>query len=115
MKFKKIRKDEICLRSLPVFYFTELKNTAGNIGITLNSHLKKQIREIANTYPDKMKQKPDNEKLKQFRIQGISPILVEQLHNIAINSGAELNSFLNIKLKELNDCQPDRMKIKLDY
>ena len=33
----------------------ELQNIAGNIGITKNSFLKMKLREISNSYPEKMK------------------------------------------------------------
>ncbi len=115
MKFQKIEKDEIRLRSVPIVNAIDLKNICGNIGISLSSHLKKQFREIADKYPDAMKLPPQNNTIKEIRVRGVSPKLIDQLHNIAANSGAELVSFLNIKLKELADTSPERLKRRLDY
>ncbi len=109
MKFQKLEKDEIRLVSVPIAIAIDVKNISGNIGISLTAHLKKKFREIADTYPDAMKEKPSGI-TKEVRIRGISPKLIDQLHNIAANHGAELNSFLNIKLKEMNDAQPERLK-----
>ncbi len=115
IKFEKLENDQIRLQAVPIANAIDLKNICGNIGISLSSHLKKQFREIADKYPDAMKLPPKDNTIKEIRIRGVSPKLIDQLHNIAANSGAELVSFLNIKLKELADTQPDRMKRKLDY
>lgn len=113
--FKKQRKDEIRLKSLPASTAELTKIICGNLGISISSHLKKYFREIADQYPEEMKKPRDKRALKEVRIRGISEKLLKELYNIADNSGADLIPFLNTKLTDLIIKQPERMKKKLDF
>lgn len=115
MRFQKIPKNELRLQSVPSAVSNDLKNISGNIGISLTALLKKHLREIIDQYPDEMKLPPAIEETKEIRIRGLSPKMVEQFYNISANSGAELVSLLNIKLKEITNSYPENKKRKLNY
>jgi len=54
------KKDEVRVRGVSLQLAEELNNIADNIGITLTAFLKPKLREIANSYPEKMR-KPHQE------------------------------------------------------
>ncbi len=51
-------KNEIRIQHVNDKTFKELHNIAGNQGVSLASLLKPKLREIADSYPDKLKQPP---------------------------------------------------------
>ncbi len=55
---KKSKKTEIRVRGVSPKLHDEIGNIAENLGITVNDFLKPALREIAEKYPDKMKEPP---------------------------------------------------------
>lgn len=53
---KKKGEDEIRVRGVSPKLVTELNNIANNIGISLTQMLKPKLREISDSYPEKMKE-----------------------------------------------------------
>lgn len=58
MALKKRNTNEIRCRGISPILEEQLNNIAGNLGITLTQFLKPKLREIADSYPDKMKSPP---------------------------------------------------------
>jgi hypothetical protein len=46
----------------------------------------------------------------EVRIRGVSKRLIEELNNIAENTGVPLSQILKQKLREIADSYPDKMK-----
>jgi hypothetical protein len=49
---------QIKITNVPASLKQELKNIADHMGVELGSFLKPKLRDIANSYPEHMKQKP---------------------------------------------------------
>lgn len=58
MAKKKNYQNEIRLRGVSEKLIEDLSNISKNLGITISQMLKPKIREIVESYPEKMKQKP---------------------------------------------------------
>ena len=55
------KQNEIRITNVPLDVKNDLENIAGNIGVTLSAMLKPKLREIRDSYSDKMKKKPDRD------------------------------------------------------
>lgn len=55
------KQNEIRITNVPSDIKNDLENIAGNMGISLSAMLKPKLREIRDSYSDKMKKKPEKD------------------------------------------------------
>lgn len=95
----------------------QLNNIAANIGISKTQFLKGYFREVVEGEPEEHKiGKIKDDKIMHVKVSGVSNQLKADLKIIATHHGLSKNAFLRMKLHQIVEAYPARMrKPPLDY